>query len=96
MTVIADGYQKLLYLDIVLANQKYQEDEESYFAFLDQCKMEEDMQIHISQTMMRLGGQMKIMWYRPLFWKFVDKGGAEGIFERQSYGKGDSFGEMCL
>lgn len=73
MRAIAEGYQKLLYLDIVLANQKYQEDEESYFAFLDQCKMEEDMQISISQTMMRLGGQMKIIWYRPQFLKFVEK-----------------------
>lgn len=72
-SVIADGYQKLLYLDIVLANQKYQEDEERYFAFLDQCKIDEKMQVSISQTMMRLGGQMKIEWYRPLFLGFVAK-----------------------
>lgn len=71
--VIADAYQKLLYLDIVLANQKYQEDEESYFAFLDQCTMEESIQVSISQMMMRLGGQMKIEWYRPLFLEFVAK-----------------------
>lgn len=82
MSIIADGYQKVLYLDIVLANQKYQEDEDSYFAFLDQCKMEEDIRISISQTMMRLGGQMKTMWYRPLFWGFVDK------VERKGYLKG--------
>lgn len=73
MSVIAEGYQNLLYLDIVLANQKYQEDEESYFSFLDKCNMEEQMQVSISQTMMRLGAQMKIEWYRPLFLGFVDK-----------------------
>lgn len=82
--VIAEGYQKLLYLDIVLANQKYQEDEESYFAFLDKCDIEEEMQVSISQTMMRLGAQMKIAWYRPLFWEFVDK------VEKKRYLKGSS------
>ena len=42
-TVVADAYQKILYLDVEQANQKFQEDAEYFFGFLD--KMEKNINI---------------------------------------------------
>lgn len=72
-TVVADAYQKILYLDVEQANQKFQEDAEYFFGFLDKMEKNKENCTYISRTIMHLGGLLKIEWFRPVFLKFVER-----------------------
>lgn len=84
---LADAYQKLLYIDIEEGNQKFQEDEAAYFSFLDKVEMNDEMQRFLAQTMMHLGMQMKITWFRPLFAEFLKKIEEKGYLKASDYEK---------
>lgn len=85
--VVADAYQKILYLDVEQANQKFQEDAEDFFGFLDKIEKNEENCTYISRTIMRLGGLLKIEWFRPVFLKFVERIEQKGYLKDTDFEK---------
>lgn len=70
--VILDGaYQNLLYLDAELGNGKYPDDLKSYYRFLDQIEMTEEMQGYLAGNIVYFCSLMSNKWYRPLFLEFI-------------------------
>lgn len=69
--MLARIYPKVLEMDILDKNMKYQEDVNEYFEFLDGIKMNDLMQEYIVETLARLCNLMDNDWYRPLFREFI-------------------------
>lgn len=69
-----DGtFQNVLYLDVILQNQKYDEDLAVYLDFLHQIDMNEKMQGYLLGTLSHLSTLMRNKWYRPKFIEFLDQ-----------------------
>lgn len=67
-----DGvFQSLLYLDITLGNQKYPQDIQSYYRFLDKVQMDENMQYNLASNIVFFCEMMKNQHFRPLFREFI-------------------------
>lgn len=82
--IMLDGaFQNLLHLDVVLANGKYPEDVESYFDFLDQVEMTEDMQECLSVNIVYFSTMMSNKWFRPLFLEFVTRIRDKGYLKKK-------------
>jgi len=72
MVMLARVYPKLLRTDIEESNQRYQEDLQKYYAFLDRVVMNDLMQEYLIETLARLWELMGNKWFRPLLKEFVD------------------------
>ncbi|MBO5372308.1 MAG: SEC-C domain-containing protein [Lachnospiraceae bacterium] len=83
-----DGtYENLLYLDIALRNNCYQQDLQSYYKFLDSIEMSEIMQEHLAGTIVYLCELLQNKWYRPLFLEFITYIENKGYLNLESYRK---------
>lgn len=71
--ILARIFPLILKEDIEKNNQKYEEDVNSYYDFLDKITMNELMQEYIVETLIKFCELLDNEWYRPLFIKFVKK-----------------------
>lgn len=71
--ILARIYPKLLRVDVLSANQRYQKDVENYLELLDGIKMNSFMQEYVVETLVRLCDLLENEWYRPLFREFLKR-----------------------
>lgn len=69
--ILARIYPKLLRVDVISGNKRYQKDMEKYLEFLDGINMNDFMQEYVVETLASLCELMENDWYRPLFREFV-------------------------
>lgn len=87
MIMLARVYPKLLRADVEESNQRYQEDLEAYYAFLDTVVMNDLMQEYLIETLARLWELMGNTWFRPLLHEFVDHIKEKGYLTDEVYQK---------